>query len=364
MTVNLPGIQYAKTIDGASIAFLTVGNGPPIVFASNIFGDAHLYRHLPKHHVRGVTDRLAALGWKVIRYDVRGMGSSDRTVADLTLDARVNDLDAVVMQLGLDRFVLAGLDIGAATAIAFTTRNASRVSRLVLLSPWVSGAEMFALPDLRVASGIVAAGEREWNVFTNVLGNVASSFEDVELGKQMAAAMRQSTTPAGLAEFYKTSACIDLKGLLSEVAVPTLVIHEPAFPFGSLALCQEVAKNIRDARFIEVRDKSIAGTTHEGHVYAIDRFLRPGTAREPRDASSLAPHAPPTVTGSPLTSREIQVLTRVASGLTNKEIAAELGVAVPTVERHLVNLYTKIGARGRVDATGYALRHRLVGHDK
>src|ERR1041384_3428911 len=211
--MNPAGIQYAKTTDDVNIAYLTVGDGPPIVFASNIFGDAHQYRHLPKHHVRGVTDRLSALGWKVVRYDVRGMGSSDRTVADLTLDARIKDLDAVVRQLGLDRFVLAGVDIGAATAIAFAARNGSRVSRLVLLSPWLSGAEMFALPDLRVASGMVAAGVQEWSVFTNVLGSVANSFEDMELGKQMAAAMRQSTTPAGLAEFYKTSACIDLKDL-------------------------------------------------------------------------------------------------------------------------------------------------------
>jgi len=268
----------------------------------------------------------------------------------------------VVTQLGIDRFVLAGLDIGAATAIAFTARNPSRVSRLVLLSPWVSGAEMFALPDLRVASGIVAAGEREWDVFTNVLGNVANSFEDIGLGKEMGAAMRQSTTPAGLAEFYRTSACINLKDLLPEVAVPTLVIHEPGFPFGSRDLCQQVAKSIREARFVEVRDKSIAGTIHDGHVHAIDRFLRPGTSGEPRDVMSPTRSASPTVTGSPLTSREIQILTHVASGLTNKEIAAELGIAVSTIERHLVNVYTKIGARGRVDATGYALRFGLVGH--
>ncbi len=328
MTVTLPGIQYAKTIDGVSIAFLTVGNGPPIVFASNIFGDAHLYSHLPRHHVRGVTDRLAALGWKVIRYDVRGMGSSDRTVADLTLDARVNDLDAVVMQLGLDRFVLAGLDIGAATAIAFTARNASRVSRLVLLSPWVSGAEMFALPDLRVASGMVAEGEREWNVFTNVLANVASSFEEVELGKQMAAAMRQSTTPAGLAEFYRTSACIDLRRLLPEVTVPTLVIHEPGFAFGSLRSMPGRCEEHKGRTSGGSCKKSIAGTIHDEHVQAIDRFLQSGAARELGRCCRSRLHASPTVTDSPLTSREIQILTRMASGLTNKEIAAELRIAV------------------------------------
>jgi len=55
----------------------------------------------------------------------------------------------------------------------------------------------------------------------------------------------------------------------------------------------------------------------------------------------------------------VQVLRQVAAGSTNKAIAGELGAAVSTVERHLVNLYTKIGARGRADAIAYALRHRL-----
>jgi pimeloyl-ACP methyl ester carboxylesterase len=326
--MSLPGIQYAKTTDGVSIAFLTVGSGPPIVFASNIFGDSHLYHQLPLHHVRCVTDRLASLGWKVIRYDVRGMGSSDRTVEDLTLDARVRDLEAVVTQLGLDRFVLGGLSIGVATAIAFTARYPSRVSRLVLLSPWVSGAELFALPDLRVASSMMASGEREWIVATDVLSNVASRFEVIELGNQLAAAMRQGTSAEGLAEFNKASLSIDLKAILPQVTVPTLVIHEPAFPYGSRDLCQDVAKSIKNAQFVEVGDKSIAGTIHDGNVRAIDSFLRPRAAGELRGAAPLEAHAPPTVGGSPLTGREIQVLMHVASGLTNKEIAAELDVAV------------------------------------
>jgi pimeloyl-ACP methyl ester carboxylesterase len=135
----------------------------------------------------------------VIRYDVRGMGASDRNTPDMRLDARVRDLEAVVDRLGLDRFALGGVDLGAATAVAYTVRHASIVSRLVLLTPWVSGQEMFALPDLRVASGMMATGDREWNVFTNVLGNVASSFEDAALGNEMAAAIRQSTSPERLA---------------------------------------------------------------------------------------------------------------------------------------------------------------------
>jgi DNA-binding NarL/FixJ family response regulator len=124
-------------------------------------------------------------------------------------------------------------------------------------------------------------------------------------------------------------------------------------------LCQEVATGIRGAQFVIINDNSIAGLVHDENIVAIDRFLRSGTAtgftsRASSDANKNLPAA-----SNGLTPREVQVLRQVAAGSTNKEIAGELGVAVSTVERHLVNLYTKIGARGRADAIAYALRHRL-----
>lgn len=358
--MTLPPIQYAKTTDGVNVAYFSIGEGPPIVFASNIFGDAHFYRHLAWQHVRGVTDGLVKRGWTVVRYDVRGMGASDRKVDDLSLDARVRDLEAVVNRLGLERFALGGLDIAAATAVSYVGRHAERVSQLVLQSPWISGAEMFALPDLRVASGMIASGDREWNVFTNVLGNIASAFEDLRLAKEMAAAMRASTDPEGLSAYYKTSASIDLTELVARVAMPTLVIHEPAFPFGSRQLCEEVAKRIRDAELAVVREQSIAGTAHDGHISTIDDFLRSDRRRRSSAALPSDSIPPPSVSGMSLTPREIEVLGFVASGVTNKDIAEELGVAVGTVERHVGNVYTKIGARGRVEATAYAIRHGLT----
>src|SRR5215208_3575395 len=156
-----PPIQYVKTDDGVSIAYISVGAGPPLVFASNIFGDAHLYR-ASWPPVRGVTNRLAGLGWRVIRYDHRGMGASDRTVDDLSLAARVADLEAVVERLNVPRVALAGADFGAATAVAYAARHLEQVSHLILLSPWRSGARRFAIPDVRVAMSMTPAAGREW----------------------------------------------------------------------------------------------------------------------------------------------------------------------------------------------------------
>ena len=61
-----------------------------------------------------------------------------------------------------------------------------------------------------------------------------------------------------------------------------------------------------------------------------------------------------------LTQREVEVLGLIALGRSNQEIAAELVLSLRTVERHISNIYRKISARGRADATAYGLGHDLV----
>jgi DNA-binding CsgD family transcriptional regulator len=259
----------------------------------------------------------------------------------------------------LDRFALAGVDIGAATAVAYTVQHHAAVSRLVLLSPWASGARYLEIPLLRAAYSAETVASRDAKLFANILGSVAMSFEDVDLIRLRTEAHLHGTSPGGLAAFNAANERIDITDLLPEVRVPTLVIHEPAFPFGSFELCQEVAAGIPNAEFVIVQDNSITGRVHDEGVAAFDRFLRAGSAMGcTTRGSSHAPTKLPAASNG-LTPREVQVLRQVAAGSTNKEIACELGVAVSTIERHLVNLYTKIGARGRADAIAYALRHRL-----
>ena len=61
-----------------------------------------------------------------------------------------------------------------------------------------------------------------------------------------------------------------------------------------------------------------------------------------------------------LTEREVEVLRLLAGGSSNKEIAAKLFLSVRTVERHIANIYNKIGGRGRANATAYALSRQLI----
>ena len=90
--------------------------------------------------------RCGALGWRncrattrYIRYDQRGCGLSDRDVTDLSLDAWVGDLEAVVDALGLKRFPLFGMSQGGAVAIAYAARHPERVSHLVFAGAYARG---------------------------------------------------------------------------------------------------------------------------------------------------------------------------------------------------------------------------------
>jgi predicted ATPase/DNA-binding CsgD family transcriptional regulator len=97
-----------------------------------------------------------------------------------------------------------------------------------------------------------------------------------------------------------------------------------------------------------------AAALAEGRTLTVDQALDEALPAD-RAASATA-EGPP----SGLTARELEVLRLVASGRSNHEIANELVLSVRTVERHITNLYAKIGARGKADATAYAFRHGLM----
>jgi DNA-binding NarL/FixJ family response regulator len=87
-----------------------------------------------------------------------------------------------------------------------------------------------------------------------------------------------------------------------------------------------------------------------------------GTGMSTRDDSPLLAflRTPPDMPDAHLTSREIEVLTCIAGGNSNKEIARGLCLSIRTVERHINNIYRKIDAQNKADATAWALRHNLA----
>jgi pimeloyl-ACP methyl ester carboxylesterase/DNA-binding CsgD family transcriptional regulator len=349
-----PTTRFVRTSDGVNIAYIRVGEGTPIVYASNFRGDVHVYRQ--HDGAQTVTDRIAALGWEVIYHDGRGMGFSDRAVTDWSLEGRVKDLAAVVACVRSERVVIAGADQGALAAIAFAARHPERVSHLVLTCPFAHGTGRYELPAVQLALAGVARAAPAWGLFTNVIGAVATQFGNPELGTQVADSIRETMTPEGFVAYLEAWRAMDVRPLLHAVRAPTLVIHDPMFPFGSFELCREVAAGIPDARLVVVNDRPMMNPSYAETLPAIDRFHR----GESGETNTVARGRAVAEDGAALTGREREVLRLIAAGRPNKAIAAALSMSERTVARHVTNIYAKIGTHTRSAATAYAIRHRLT----
>jgi len=122
-------IRFCTSSDGVNICYATVGEGPPLVKAPNWLSHLeydwrspvwrHWWEELSKDHL-------------LIRFDQRGCGLSDWSVEDMSFEARVSDLEAVVDALELERFALLGISQGGAAAAEYAVRHPERVSHLVI----------------------------------------------------------------------------------------------------------------------------------------------------------------------------------------------------------------------------------------
>ena len=355
-----PRIRYAITVDGVSIAFWTLGKGEPLVYmAGGPWGHVELW-DIPE--CRRWYERLAQERM-LVRYDIRGTGYSERDVSDHSLDALVADVEAVVDRLDLDRFEMFGAFDAGPVAIAFSARHPERVSHLVLWCSWARTSEMRS-PRIRAWLGLI---DQDWELMTDTCAHLALGWPAGEVGRHAAQRLRESVSPEAARAALEAMGTFDVTELLPNLKVPTLVLHRSDIPWLPVSIARELASRIPDARLSILEGESTApylGDTQAAS--AIDEFLGEGkvgrTAQREADAHPSERDGSGPTRGYPhgLTEREVEVLRHLAGGRTNDEIAKELFVSVRTVERHVANIYAKIGARGRANATAYALSHNLI----
>ncbi|MEE8550125.1 MAG: adenylate/guanylate cyclase domain-containing protein [Gemmatimonadota bacterium] len=264
-----PRIQYAKTKDGVSIAFYAVGEGMPFVHMPAQFSHIQLEWQWPE--VRAWMERLAAMR-KLVRYDGRGRGLSDRDATDYSLDAQVLDLEAVVDRLGLERFALWGWGDSGPVAIAYAARCPQRVSHLVL---WCTYAKTSDPPWMRAMDELI---KKDWEIATETVAHSILGWSAGDEASSLAAFMRESVTPDALMALSAAADEFDVTSLLAQVRVPTLVLHRREIPFPEVGVARELASRIPDARLALLEGKSamsFMGDT-EAVLTAIDEFLGEG----------------------------------------------------------------------------------------
>lgn len=286
---------------------------------------------------------------RVVRFDGRGTGLSDRAGADFTLAAQVRDLAAVVDQLGLSRFALAGMLTGAPMALAYAATYPERVSQLLLWCGFVRTrdlpATLFTLEQLAV---------QDWPTYSEIMTRLFANWADERLAPAHVAFIRASVDQDTLVKNLPTFHAIDASWALPRITAPTLVLTRRAAPYLGVDMARSLASRIPAARLAILEGTALAPfiEDHAAVVTAFHSFL---TASPP-------PAVPAAAAGAPvaLTARELEVLRLLAQGRSGPEIAAQLGISRATVQRHLANLYAKLGVRSRVEAAGYAFARGLV----
>ena len=260
-----PRIQYTHTADGVSIAFWTLGEGTPLVHMPNLpWSHIQLEWQVPGQ--RRWYERLAE-NRKLVRYDGRGTGLSDRNVADYSVDARMLDLQAVVERLGVQRFVLLGPTTAAPVAIAYAARHPEAVSHLVLWCTW--GREGARAQVLRLREGV------DWELYTEAVAHATFGWAAAEEAHRYAAYFRECTTPEAARATFRALAEFDVTPVLSQVRAPTLILQRRQVAvLPGLEVAKGLASGIPDARLVLLEGASVLPWDDmEAVLAAIEEFL-------------------------------------------------------------------------------------------
>ncbi len=258
-TATLPAqeIRYCRMADGTHLAVATLGDGSPVVRAP-------VWMSHVEHDWRTTIWRevLTALvgAHRLVRYDARGTGLSDRDV-EISFEAAVSDLEAVIDMLGLERFALLGMSQGAAVSIAYAARHPERVSRLVLAGGYARGALVVTPERAAAVEAMATLVSESWGSDNPAFRQLFTSlgFPDATTAQihEINELQRVSASGETAARVLKMLAHVDVSAELAQVRAPTLVLHSRDDAWIPAERSREIARGIPGARFHE-----IAGANH------------------------------------------------------------------------------------------------------
>ena len=342
-----PPVRYVTTTDGISIAYTATGAGQPFVFMPWPFSNVSLFwdTHFGQPLAKSLAERFM-----LVQYDSRGQGMSTRGLSERhCIEDYVLDLEAVVERLQLDRFVLYGGPLFGHVAVRYAVLQPGHIQALILGETH---------PDVAWAGpGLEELARRDWNVFLHAM---VSAFS-LEGAPREFAYWQQSLDQNDCLHMFRAGSRSSVRKLLPSVTAPTLLLNTrrltPDQPLSPLAAAsKEMAALIPNTRLILFDGFASywysAGSEPPAAVQAIADFVD-DTERAASRVSSWGP--PP----STLTTREIEVIRKVAQGKTNREIATDLVISERTVINHLSHIFAKTGAENRAGAAAYAIRHGL-----
>jgi pimeloyl-ACP methyl ester carboxylesterase/DNA-binding CsgD family transcriptional regulator len=341
-------VHFTTSADGVRLAYGVCGQGHPLVRVPTWI--SHVEHDWQSPVMRHLVAEMASR-FRLVSFDCRGVGLSDRDVADMSFDAYVGDLEAVVDAARLQKFALWGISGAPAVAIAYAVRHPERVSHLVLCGGFCRGrlqrdGRPETIEKARVMAELIEQG---WGVeegaFRQVFTSLMVPGGTAEQWRWFTDMMRAATPPRNALRMLRVWQSLDVCDLARQVRCPTLVLHarhDAIVPYEEGRL---MASLIPGAEFVTLSSANHVILEDEPAwprlVAELRRFLPgPGLARERRAGAEFGD----------LTGRERELLDLIAQGAGNDAIALRLGITRKTVRNHVSSIFGKLNVTSRAEA--------------
>jgi class 3 adenylate cyclase/pimeloyl-ACP methyl ester carboxylesterase len=240
-----PQVRYARTSDGVSIAYWSMGQGSPVVWIE-LPSQLQLEQKTFPDQAR-IYKAMSRLG-TLVRYDHRGFGLSERNITKFPLDDLVKDLEAVVDKLAFEAFVLiAAGGFTGPVATAYAASHPERVTKLVL-----TGAFARVPAALHQQIAALMLPDSDWRFVSETISRLTLNrgWDDDETARPLAAWLRTSSTYETFKEFWRDIEKWDVRDLLPTVDAPTLIGAVPEGPLGGMEQAREIASLMPDVHLV------------------------------------------------------------------------------------------------------------------
>ena len=250
----VPETRYAKSGD-VHIAYQVLGDGPiDLLFVPGFVSNVEATW---QHPVRAAFFRRLASFSRLILFDKRGTGMSDRTSQIFTLEQRMEDVNAVLDAVGSERAALFGTSEGGPMSILFAASHPQRTIALVIFGSYAkrSWAEDYTFGWLEERwNAVLSNMERNWGTPKGVdLEMWAPSIaHDAERATKSAAYFRAAASPGAALAVMSMNRDIDVRRVLPSVRVPTLILHRVDEKVIDVEHARYLARHIPGARLIEL----------------------------------------------------------------------------------------------------------------
>lgn len=240
----LPTTRYAVSGE-VNIAYQTMGDGPiDIVMVPGIVSHVEFLHEFPEY--TAFLRRLSKFA-RVVTFDKRGQGLSDRISGAPSLEQRMDDLRAIMDSIGSQRAALLAISEGCALSALFAATYPERVSQLVLYGGFARSADLSS-----------DSSKEKWLQSIKHWGNgglmracMPSRAENQEAVNRFAKFERLSATPGAYKAILLLNGLIDVRAVLPTVRVPTLVLHRRNDALVPVEWGRDLATQIPNAKFIE-----------------------------------------------------------------------------------------------------------------